>query len=551
MNKVLCLNTNTYKEFTPGTTLFDMANAFGVNKPYPALGALVNNKLKELAFEVYKPKTVRFIDVTHPDGMRIYQRSLSFVLLKAVNEVFPKVKVKIEHSVSKGLYCELQGNGDVVSIDAAINIANRMRGIIEKNIPFKRIEMETEKAIEKFEEAGLSEKANLFKSRPNAYTSVYYLNDFLNYFYGVLAPSTAYLKTFDLVKYYDGMLLRFPKSEQPDELQDLVLQDKMFDIFREFRQWNNILEASTIGQINKYIKQNRVGELIKVSEALHEKKVAQIADQISQRQKTKMVLISGPSSSGKTTFSNRLAIQLKVAGLKPVTISLDNYFVDREHTPRDENGEYDFEALDALDIAFFNENLLDLFAGKQVELPKFSFETGKRFFDGDTLQIGSDHILIVEGIHALNPELTKQIDNDTKFKIYVSALTTLSMDGHNRIPTTDTRLIRRIIRDYRYRNYSAIETISRWPSVRRGEEKHIFPYQEEADIMFNSAMLHEPGILKRYVDPLLQEIYPNVPEYAEAQRLLKFTSYLTPIPDDEVPFTSIIREFIGGSSFKY
>ncbi|HPJ46729.1 MAG TPA: nucleoside kinase, partial [Tenuifilaceae bacterium] len=373
-----------------------------------------------------------------------------------------------------------------------------------------------------------------------------------DYFFGCLVPSTGYLKKFDLVKYYQGMLLMVPKRKNPDELEDIVIQDKMFDIFQEYKDWVDILGVGNVAAINKQVLTGNSSELIKISEALHERKVVQIADMIySRKDNVRIVLISGPSSSGKTTFSKRLAIQLKVAGMRPYTISLDNYFVDREHTPRDEHGEYDFESLHALDINYFNNDLVQLMEGKEVELPKFSFENGKRYFDGTKLKIERNGIIIIEGIHALNPDLTPLIEAEKKFKVYISALTSLSIDGTNRIPTTDNRLIRRIIRDHRYRGYSALDTISRWDSVRRGEDHNIFPFQEEADVMFNSALLYELGILKSYAEPVIREVPMNVPEYAEAVRLIKFLSYFVSIPPDEIPPTSILREFLGGSTFSY
>jgi uridine kinase len=365
-------------------------------------------------------------------------------------------------------------------------------------------------------------------------------------------PSTGYLKAFDLVKYYQGMLLMIPKRSNPEELEDIVLQNKMFDIFQEYKEWVEIIGVRSVAAINQQVKSRLTSELIKISEALHERKVIQIADQIYGRKgKVRIVLISGPSSSGKTTFAKRIAIQLKVAGLKPYTISLDNYFVDREHTPKDEKGDYDFESLQAVDVDTFNKNLIQLLDGEEIELPKFSFESGRRFFDGTKLKIEDNGIIIIEGIHALNPNLTPLIEVEKKFLVYISALTSLSIDGTNRIPTTDNRLIRRIIRDYKYRGYSALDTISRWESVRRGEDQNIFPYQENADVMFNSALLYEFGILKTYAEPILRDVPVNVPEYAEARRLMKFLDFFERIPDQEIPPTSILREFLGGSTFSY
>jgi len=552
MIEIICQNTGTKKKYPLGTTLTQIARDLGVETKHPILGAFVNNKLKELAYNIYKPKTVEFIDITHPDGMRMYVRSLSFVLQKAASEVLPGRKLKIEHAISKGFYCKFEGMNDSLEIDSVFAIGNRMREIIAQNIPFQRDEILSTEAIQLFKEHGLTEKALLFESRPQIYSSVYRLQNAIDYFYGFLVPSTGYLKVFDLVKYYDGMLLIVPKAENPGECEDIIIQDKLFDVFQEYQNWGEILNVGYIGNINETVKNNKVGELIKIAEALHEKKLAYIADAIKKRpEHPKLILISGPSSSGKTTFAHRLAIQLKVAGLNPVTLSLDNYFLDREFTPRDENGDYDFEAIEALDLKLLNKDLLQLLSGQEIELPKFSFLTGKRFYDGDKLKIDDKTIILAEGIHALNPRLTAEIGDETKYKIYVSALTTVSLDNHSRIPTTDTRLVRRIIRDYKYRGYTALDTINRWNSVRKGEEKNIFPYQENADVMFNTAVHYETGVLKRYAEPLLLEVPPTEKAYREATRLVKFFSYVVPIADEEIPPTSILREFLGGSSFKY
>lgn len=552
MIEIICKNTDVRKKYPLGTSLLDIAKDMEVQVKYPVLGAFVNNKLKELTYHIYKPKTVEFIDITHPDGMRMYVRSLSFVLQKAVDMVLPGNRLKIEHSISKGYYCEIEGLAGPYDIDMVFAICNNMKEIINDDIPFKRDEILSTEAIQIFEEAGMREKALLFKSRPQLYSSVYSLNGNIDYFYGFLVPSTGYLKVFDLVKYYDGMLLRIPKSTHPEECEDIVIQDQLFEVFKEYKNWGNILDVGYIGNINQIVKENKIGNLIKISEALQEKKVAYIADAVANRHKhPKLILISGPSSSGKTTFAQRLAVQLQVAGLKPVTLSLDNYFVNRKDTPRDENGAYDFEVIDALDLDLLNQNLADLFENKTVALPKFSFHTGERFYDGTKLTIDDKTIIIAEGIHALNPRLTYKIPEDIKYKIYVSAITTVSLDNHNRIPTTDTRLVRRIIRDYKYRGYSAVDTINRWSSVRKGEDRNIFPYQENADIMYNTAVHYEIGVLKRYAEPILQEVPSNNVAYREAVRLLKFFSYVVPIPDEEIPPTSILREFLGGSSFKY
>ncbi|MCU4177581.1 nucleoside kinase [Carboxylicivirga sp. N1Y90] len=549
---IKCLNNNTSKCYPLGTSLKDVAEDMQIQLANPIIGAFSNNRLKDLSFELYHPQNIRFIDLTEPDGMRMYIRSLSFVLSKAVSELYPKAKLRIEHSVSKGTYCSLENAGGELNMEDVLEIGKRMREIVSANLPFVQREEESEEVIQRLEEQNQEDKVTLIKHRGEVYTSYYKLDGYLGMYYGYLVPSTGYLQVFDLIKYYNGMLLQIPKRSNPKELEDIVVQNKMFDIFQEFSEWNRVLNVQNLGDVNAACSSGEAETLIKVSEALHEKKIGHIADLISERKKeVKLVLISGPSSSGKTTFGKRLAIQLMVAGMNPLNLSLDNYFVNREETPLDENGEYDFEALDALDVELFNQQLVDLLAGKEVEIPKFSFETGQRFYDGDKLQMNEENILIVEGIHGLNPQLTHLIPNESKFKIYVSALTSINIDNQNLIHTTDNRLIRRIVRDYKYRNYSAQDTISRWQSVRRGEEKHIFPFQEEADVMFNTALLYELSVLKPLAESILLEVQPNQLEYSEACRLLKFFSYFKAVQSKEIPPTSIIREFVGGSSFSY
>lgn len=549
---IYCTNLDCHREYPVGTTLEQIAKEGDYNLEYPIVGAIVNNKLKELTYEIYKPKNVSFIDVTNTEGRRMYIRSLQFLLYKAIKDLFPKTTFHVENPVSNGIYCRVNGHNSFLSEIDIAQIKGHMQELVSQDLPFVHEEIETEKAIAQYESQGLHYKSDLLRTRGYIYTSVYHLGETVDYYYGYLVPSTAYLQTFDLVPFHKGMLLRLPDRDNPKVVDAIVKQEKMLQIFSEFNRWGKILHVNHIGDLNRNVTNGGVSDLIKISEALHEKKVAQIADSIRKRRKTiRVILISGPSSSGKTSFAKRLAIQLMVNGLNPVKISLDNYFVNREDNPVDENGEYDFEALEAIDINLFNANLLALMDGQKVELPKFSFETGRRFFDGEQLRIKKKDILIVEGIHALNPKLTPLLQPQSVFKIYVSALTSISIDGHNLIPTTDNRLARRIIRDHKYRNYSAYETIKRWESVRSGEERNIFPFQEEADVMFNSALLYELGVLKRYAEPLLKEVQPNVPEYAEAMRLLKFFSYFLPIPDEEIPPTSLIREFLGGSSFIY
>ncbi len=549
---IKCLNTNEIKEFKRGTTLLEIADVFNIKLPNPILGAMVNNNLAELSFEVYHPKNIEFIDITHPDGMRMYLRSLTFVLYKAVEEILPGAKLRVEHSISKGIFCKLTNVEEEPSIRDIFRIGNRMRDIIENDLPFIRKEKETGEVIKILEKHGVHDKTSLVKDRGQVYSSYYKLDGHIDMFYGYLVPSTGYLQVFDLNKYYNGMLLQLPKKNNPKGVEDLIIQDKMFEIFQEFAEWNKVLNITNLSDLNEASRNGNAETLIKVSEALHEKKIAQIADIInSKKEDIKIVLVSGPSSSGKTTFSKRLAIQMLVSGIRPLTLSLDNYFVDREKTPLDEDGEYDFETLEALDVVQFNEDLNRLLAGEKVDVPKFSFETGKRFYDGETMQMSPENILVIEGIHGLNPKLTYLIPQEAKFKIYVSALTSVNMDDHNRIPSTDNRLVRRIVRDYKYRKYSAENTIGRWPSVRRGEEKHIFPFQEEADIMFNTALLYELAVLKPVAEHILLEVRPDSKQHAEATRLLNFFSYFKPINDKEIPPTSIVREFLGGSSFVY
>lgn len=549
--EIICTNNQLRREYSRGTTLAQIASDMGIQLRYPILGALVNNKLRELSFEVYKPKTIRFIDFSHPIGYRMYVRSTAFVLYAALREINTDAILKIDHSVSKGWYAEINGEGGPVTDELLNRIRLKMNEIIEADIPFTRKELPTPEAVKLFRENGHTEKANLFETRQEMYTSVYGLGNHMNYFYGYLVPSTGYITEFDIQKYFRGFLIRVPERENFEIKPKVALQPKLFKVFREHKKWINILDVNYVGSLNKATRQRRDTDLIKISEALHEKRIARIADKIyKSREKVRVILISGPSSSGKTTFSKRLSIQLMVLGLRPVQISLDNYFVDRELTPRDENGEYNFETLQAIDITLFNENLNDLLQGKDVLLPRFDFTTGKRN-NGERLKISSDQVLIVEGIHGLNPGLTPSIRPQCKFGIFVSALTQISIDAHNPIPSTDNRLIRRMVRDYRFRNYTALDTLRRWESVRHGEEQYIFPFQENADVMFNSALLYELAVLKTYAEPLLKTIPENETEYAEALRLMKFLSYFQPVSAREIPPTSILREFLGGSSFIY
>lgn len=554
MLQIYCKNNNLTKEFPVGSSLLDIYSGLGLNMPYGPVSAKVNNKVEGLNFRVYYHKDVEFLDITNSSGMRTYVRSLCFILVKAVKDLYPTGSISLEHPVSKGYYCNLHLDRSI-GLDDVNRIKQRMKELIAADLPFERIECHTEKAVDLFRSQGMEDKVKLLQTSGQLYTFYYRLEDCIDYYYGSLVPSTGYIRQFDIVKYYDGLLLRIPDRQHPEKLEEVVKQEKMLEVFQEYHRWNQILGISTVGDFNIACNGGHATDLINVSEALQEKKIAQIADEITHRnqngQRVKLVLISGPSSSGKTTFSKRLSIQLMTNGMKPYPISLDDYFVDREKTPKDENGNYDFESLEALDRPFFEAQLKDLLDGKEIELPRFNFTTGRREMSGNKLKIDEHMILILEGIHALNPALTPNIPAENKFKIYVSALTTILLDNHNYIPTTDNRLLRRIIRDYKYRNYSAEETISRWGSVRKGEDKWIFPYQEYADAMFNSALLFELAVLKDYAEPILRKVPNNRPEYSEAHRLLRFLEYFVSVPDQEIPPTSLLREFLGGSSFRY
>jgi uridine kinase len=528
----------------------DIYKEFKLELPYGPVSAKVNNKVEGLSYRVFGNKDVEFLDIFSSSGMRTYVRSLCFVLCKAVEELFPEGEILLQHPVSKGYYCSLRIGREITLKDVSL-IKQRMNELIAEDLPFKRVECHTEEAIRLFTQKGRADKVKLLKSVGSIYAYYYSLGDSIDYYYGSLLPSTGCIHLFDVVKYYDGILLRIPNRENPSVLEDMVKQQKMLEVFNEHQHWQEILGISTVGDLNEAILQGHATDLINVSEALQEKKIVQIADEIASRREVKMVLISGPSSSGKTTFSKRLSIQLMTNGLRPFPISLDNYFVNREHTPRDAKGDYDYESLYALDLDFFNQQLSALLRGEEVELPRFNFATGQREFKGDYLRIDEHMILVLEGIHALNPELTPQIPAANKYKVYVSALTSIMLDHHNYIPTTDNRLLRRIIRDYKYRSYSAEETILRWPSVRAGEDRWIFPYQENADAMFNSALLFELAVLKHEVTTVLDRVPQLSPAYSEAYRLRKFLQYFVGVQDRDLPPTSLLREFLGGSSFKY
>ena len=554
MLQIYCKNNNSTREFPEGSSLLDIYNGFNLAMPYGPVSAKVNNKVESLDFRVYYNKDIEFLDIANSSGMRTYVRSLFFILVKAVEELYPQGSISLEHPISKGYFCKLHIDR-TIGLDDVQRIKQKMQEIIAADIPYTRTESHTEEVVRLFEKRGMMDKARLLDTYGQLYSYYYQLGDTVDCYYSSLVPSTGYIRLFDIVKYYDGLLLRIPSRENPTKLEEVVKQEKMLEVFQEYHRWNQILGISTVGDLNVACNHGHATDLINVSEALQEKKIAQIADEITHRnqdgQRVKLVLISGPSSSGKTTFSKRLSIQLMTNGLKPYPISLDDYFVNRNDTPLDENGKHDFESLYAVDLPFFEEQLTTLLNGGEVELPRYNFTTGKREMSGKKLRIDEHMILIIEGIHALNPALTPHIPNENKYKVYVSALTTILLDNHNYIPTTDNRLLRRIIRDYKYRNYSAEETIARWPSVRAGEEKWIFPYQENADAMFNSALLFELAVLKDYVEPVLRKVPNRCPEYSEAHRLLRFLNYFVSVQDKELPPTSLLREFLGGSSFQY
>ena len=550
MITVRCKNNGQTAQVPMGSTLEEAYKLLGVKMQNPPVIAHVNNKVEGMHFRLFKPKDVEFLDVTSASGLRTYTRSLFFVLCKAAHELWPGCKVWIDIPVSNGYYVGLL-LGRPVTLDDAGQLRRRMQEIIGQALPIHRHETTTEEAIRMFAENGSTSKVKLLQGLGSLYTTYYSLDGYLDYYYGALLTNTSQLYLFGLEKYYDGILLRLPSRENPQELGEMVMQDKMFGIFKEHHRWHEILGLRTIGDLNEAIQKGYSAQLIQMSEALQEKKISQIADEIARRKGIRLVLIAGPSSSGKTTTCKRLSVQLAVNGIKPVPISLDDYFVDRDKTPLDASGDYDFEHLHALNLPLFNEQLNALFRGEEVELPRYDFPTGRSLMSGKKLRLGENEVLVIEGIHALNPELTAQIPQDCIYRVYASALTTLLLDSHNYIPTTDNRLLRRIIRDHKYRGVSAVETIRRWPSVRAGENRWIFPYQENADQMFNTAMFFELAVIKRQAEPLLEQVPENCVEYAEAYRLLKFLRYIRPIPEDQIPPTSLLREFLGGSSFEY
>ena len=549
---IYCKNNNTYKDVPIGSSLLDIYTAVGAPLRYRPMNAQVNNKTESLNFRCWQPKDIEFIDYTQLSGLRTYVRSLCHIFSKAVYDIWPTAILNLEHPVSKGYYCVIH-NGKNIDLETIEKIKKRMWELIDADLPFLHKSVRTVDAAVLFRERGMNDKARLIETAGLPYTSYYELEGYINFFYGCLTPSTGYIQLFDLEPYMDGVLLRIPKQTDPMELQPVIKQDKMFEAYKEHLTLQRTVGLDNVGDLNLAIEKGRSQDIILVSEAMQEKQVAKIAEKIADGYKEgiRIVLISGPSSSGKTTFCKRLQVQLTTNLLHPVGISLEDYFLNREDTPKDEHGEYDFESLYALDLPYFNKDLKKLLSGEEIELPSFNFESGRRIFKGKKLKLRENSILVIEGIHALNPELTEFIDDKYKYRVYVSVLTSISLDNHNWIPTTDNRLLRRIIRDYRFRGYSAEDTINRWPSVRRGEDKWIFPYQENADAMFNSAMLYELAALRKYAEPILAQVPESNKANAEAYRLLRFLRYFNYIPTEELPGTSLLREFLGGGSFKY
>ena len=548
--KIRCKNNKKSVNIRIGSTLSEIFSQLGLEMEYGPISAKVNNKVEGMHYRVYKPKDIEFLDMHSASGIRAYTRSVFFVLCKAAHDLWKDCTVIIDIPISNGYYVNLK-LGREVTPDDVNELRQRMQQLIEARLPIHRFESTTEEAIEMFRQGGSMSKVKLLENSGRLYTTYYDLDGYKDYYYGTLLTNTKQIYLFGLEYYFDGILLRLPSRTDPSKLGAFIRQDKMFEIFKEHHRWQDILGMRTVGDLNKAISDGHTNRLIQLSEALQEKKIAQIADEIAKRKTVKMVLIAGPSSSGKTTTCKRLSIQLAVNGIYPVGISLDDYFLDRDQTPRDESGDYDFEHLHALNIPLLNEQMNALFRGEEIELPRYNFQLGKSEKSGKKLKLKGNEVLILEGIHALNPELTAQIPNEQIFRVYASALTTILLDNHNYIPTTDNRLLRRIIRDHKYRGVNALGSIRRWASVRNGENRWIFPYQENADAIFNSAMLFELAVIKQQAEPLLEQVPENCEEHAEAYRLLKFLHYIKPIPEDQIPPTSLLREFLGGSSFEY
>lgn len=547
MLRIYCINTGTTKEFPQGVSLMEVYDGFGIEMPYGVIAARVNNETESLAQRLYSHKDVEFIDITSNDGMRMYVRSLTFIFMKAMNEVFPGELVRFENAISRGYYCRMD---KPLSEEQLLLVRDKMHKIVNADIPFKRIECHVSEAIDLFRSVGREDKVRLLETYDRLYTSFYELDGYIDSYYHGLTPSTGYIKLFEIERYADGVLIRVPNRERPTELEDKVPQDKLQDLFEERLQWHQKMGVETIGDFNKGVRSGHGVDLVNVSEVLQERLLSRIADTVLERG-SRVVLIAGPSSSGKTTFSKRLSVQLLACGLKPYAISLDDFFVNRTMTPLKPDGDYDFESIYSIDLPYFNDTLTRILAGEEVELPYYNFIKGEREYNGNRLKLTPQMVLVIEGTHALNPVLTEQVPDAEKFRVYVSALTSIKLDYHNYISTSDNRLLRRMLRDAKYRGYSAIETIQRWPDVREGEEKWIFPYQENADVMFNSSLFYELAVLKTHAEPILRAVPQNIREYSEARRLLHLLEYVVPLSDEELPPTSVVREFLGGSSFKY
>ena len=551
MVQVYCKNTKETKRFPEGTSLAQMLSEFDCKSPYPIVSAKVNNVSQGLKFKVYQNKDIEFIDVRESSGMRVYCRSLYFLLYKASCDLFPGSKLYIEHPISNGYFCHIRKADDTeITPDDILKLEIRMKDLVGKDLPFHRYDVQTERAIKEFRKAGFEDKVRLLQTSGEAYTDYYTLGETADYFYGKLVPSTGYLTVWAIQPYHDGLLLRGPSHKDPSRVEDFVDQPKTFEMFKEALRWNIIMGLSTVGDVNEAFLNGRASELIQIAEALQEKKIVQIAEEIDRRYHSdtplQVVLITGPSSSGKTTFCKRLSIQLKACGLHPMSMSTDDYFVNRVETPKFPDGSYDFDNFDTVDHDLMEADIMKLIAGEEVSVPEYNFVTGLREYNGKKLKLGEGRILLIEGIHALNPALTSKIPESAKFRIFINTLTGTLLDDHNSIPTSDNRLLRRIVRDYNAGSFTARESISNWQNVLDAETKWIYPYQEMADVMFNSAYLIEFAVLKNHAEPILRSVPQNCAEYAEAHRLLKFIHYFTPVPDKEIPATSLLREFIGG-----
>ena len=551
MVQVYCKNTKETKRFPEGTSLLQMLSEFDCQRPFPIVSAKVNNVSQGLKFKVYQNKDIEFIDVRESSGMRVYCRSLCFLLYKAASDVFPGSKLYMEHPISHGYFCHLRKADDTeISAQDLVVLEKRMHDLVEKDMPFHRYDVQTERAIKEFRKAGYEDKVKLLETSGEAYTDYYTLGETSDYYYGKLVPSTGYLKVWGLLPYHDGLLLQLPSRQDPTRVADFVDQPRTYEIFKEALRWNIIMGLGTVGDVNEAFLNGRASELIQIAEALQEKKIVKIAEEIDRRYRSehplKVVLITGPSSSGKTTFCKRLSVQLKACGLKPMSMSTDDYFVNRTDTPKFPDGSYDFDNFDTVDHALMERHIMQLIGGEEVNVPEYNFVTGLREYNGKKLKLGEGRILLIEGIHALNPDLTSDIPESAKFKIFINTLTGANLDNHNWIPTSDNRLLRRIVRDYNKGAFTARESISNWQNVLDAEEKWIYPFQETADVMFNSAYLIEFAVMKNHAEPILRSVPQNCAEYAEAHRLLKFIHYFTPVSDKEIPATSLLREFIGG-----